>query len=1298
MKKVYLFLVAFICFGFYASAQNNGGVIKVILTDKVTKEGIPFANIVVYNGKTQVAVGTTDIDGNAFIRSLTPGKYNVKAVYVGYAPQQMDGVEVLNDKTVEVKLGLSGGVDLGPVTVITYTLDLIDKDTKQGATFDKETFQHVADKTVNGVISMAAGVVLTDNGSKTSIQIRGSRPDNTTVYVDGERSIGTNNVPQSSVEQMSVILGGLPAQYGDVTGGVVSITTKGVQPKWFGGVEGISSQLTDPYGYNFLGFSIGGPIISKKDSLKNKKPIVGFFMGGEIIYQKDPRPWANGIAQLNPSTLAQVQQNPLVYNTVNGGYNPTASYVTQNDLTTTKVRPNVATTAIRLSPKINFALTPNLTVTLGGSIDYTQYHQFSIANALLNSASNPQVIEFTKRAYVRLTQSFGSKVASEQEKSQSVIKHAYFNFQGGWQNYKYTQQDQNFKQNYFDYGYVGKFDEKRIPIYELDSVKVKNSSGVYTKQQAYVLKGYRDSIINFTPGTLNPQAANYTSEVYAGANGQITDLSQVQGLQGLRNGDSPNYVQGLYSNSGNTTGQYIVRDNTIFRITSNFTADIKDHALMVGIEYDQRDERGYTVNTKALYTTARQLANNHNQLLDTAGTYYANQAAYTSGTNIFNPNVTGNNGISTTQEAGTNSAGTAITNAGVVVYNTVNTSTLQSTFSKNFYDQIGVNGDHNPNSTAYINIDGVDPSKLNLKMFSPDELLNGGQQLVEAWGYDYSGNRLKGKVSFDDFLNKFHTDKFGDKIYDRNTGGFTPVYMAGYIQDKFDFKDIKFNVGVRVDRYDANQQVLKDPFLLKDAYSTSDIGSLNGEFAGTIPSSIPKGATIYVVDPNASVKTITGYRSGTTWYDATGAIVSDPKVIAQESGGQALPWLKNPTDKSAYSNTAFTAYKPQINVMPRVAFSFPISDVANFFAHYDILTQRPPSQSSDGANGSPYASFNRTNPQDYYFLSSNQGAVVGNGNLRSERTVDYELGFSQLLNEKKSASLQISAFYREMRNQVQITRVNQAYPVSYITYGNIDFGTVKGFSAEFKLRRTNGFQLTANYTMQFAEGSGSNANGGYSLVNSSQPNLRIILPLDFDQRHSFVANLDYRFGEGKDYRGPQSNFKKGADKEQNVQWLKNFGVSLVGRLSSGLPYSQRTPAVADEEVGNAQTQYLNGSLNGARLPWQFRADLRVDRNFSNIWLNSKDKGDKRRAGNLNIYLQVLNLFNTQNVTMVHSYTGSPKDDGYLSSSFGVSELTAKYAQGQAYGQGFQNLYNAKLNDGRYYSAPRMIRIGVQFDF
>ncbi|MEZ5081897.1 MAG: hypothetical protein R2750_00330 [Bacteroidales bacterium] len=38
------------------------------------------------------------------------------------------------------------------------------------------------------------------------------------MYIDGIRVIGTSSVPQSSIEQVSVYLGGLPAQYGDARG------------------------------------------------------------------------------------------------------------------------------------------------------------------------------------------------------------------------------------------------------------------------------------------------------------------------------------------------------------------------------------------------------------------------------------------------------------------------------------------------------------------------------------------------------------------------------------------------------------------------------------------------------------------------------------------------------------------------------------------------------------------------------------------------------------------------------------------------------------------------------------------------------------------------------------------------------------------------------------------------------------------------------------------------------------------------------------------------------------------------
>ena len=43
---------------------------------------------------------------------------------------------------------------------------------------------------------------------------------------------------------------------------------------------------------------------------------------------------------------------------------------------------------------------------------------------------------------------------------------------------------------------------------------------------------------------------------------------------------------------------------------------------------------------------------------------------------------------------------------------------------------------------------------------------------------------------------------------------FNPIYQAGYIQDKFVVNDLLFNIGLRIDNYDANQPVLNDKYLL----------------------------------------------------------------------------------------------------------------------------------------------------------------------------------------------------------------------------------------------------------------------------------------------------------------------------------------------------------------------------------------------------------------------------------------------------------------------------------------------------
>src|SRR6185503_15956170 len=134
----------------------------------------------------------------------------------------------------------------------------------------------------------------------------------TDYYIDGEKVRGSSALPQSSIEQVSVITGGVPAQYGDATGGFINITTRGgMRTEYFGGVELISSQVTDAYDYNFAGLNAGGPLFSKKDSSGNKTAKIGFFISGEVSSDKDPNPSANGIYRVKEEKQRELEEHPL---------------------------------------------------------------------------------------------------------------------------------------------------------------------------------------------------------------------------------------------------------------------------------------------------------------------------------------------------------------------------------------------------------------------------------------------------------------------------------------------------------------------------------------------------------------------------------------------------------------------------------------------------------------------------------------------------------------------------------------------------------------------------------------------------------------------------------------------------------------------------------------------------------------------------------------------------------------------------------------------------------------------------
>lgn len=1213
-------LASFVCILIFATAvfAQSSGSLRGKITDEGTGEPIPFANIVIESSGRQVGGTSSDFDGNYRISPIPPGRYDLRASSVGYHQVLVTGVIISPDQITFENIALtSTAEELEEVIIREYAVPLISKDqTSSGGTVTAEEIQRMPGRSAQSVAITVGGVFSAD-GEMGSV--RGARTEGTVTYVDGIRVRGSSRVPQQAIDQVTVLTGGLPAQYGDATGGVVNITTRGPARDFGGGIEYVTSQLTDPYNYHLLGFNVQGPLIRGKRE-ESAGSLLGFFLSGELNTAKDGRPSAIGTYKINDEKLAYLEENPLRPTGLGYGSYRNSEFVRMSDLEEISARQNVRNNSINLAGKIDVRTAPNTMLSFGGSLDHSYGRSWLYSYSLYNFKNNPQVVNTTWRVYGRFSQRFPAS-----EESTALIRNISYSIQADYSKFYQTVQNENHKDNLFNYGYVGKFDTYKIKSYELGSDTILDLHNIM------IHNGFADTLFDFERSEINPELANYTSQYYGLYDQTFPhyyNATLAQNGGALLNGQNPTSVYGgLWANTGTQYNNYSVFNGTQIGINANASADIGNHNIQFGFQYEQRIDRSFSYSPIGLWTLMRGLANRHIEQLD-----LNNPIPIYDAYGVFQDTV---------------------------YYNRLYDGATHSFFDKNLRQKLELE----VTGTDWIDIDSYHPDMFSIDMFNADELFNQGFNLVTYYGYDHTGKILRDRPSLDEFFTE--RDEHGN--YKRHIAPFEPIYMAGYIQDKFAFEDLIFNIGVRVDRFDANQPVLKDPFLFYEAKTVKEVDDL-----GPHPGNMGDDFYVYVNDINNPTN-ILGYRDGYTWYNSEGVEIADPSVVATSAG--IAPYLVNP-EQEQINSSAFMDYEPQISVMPRISFSFPISDEALFFAHYDVLTKRP----TTGL---------RMDPINYYFIRTMGQSTVSNPSLKPEKTIDYELGFQQRLTQ--SSAIKFSAFYREMRDLVQAYRFGEAYPNTYYSFNNIDFGTVKGATISYDLRRTRNVWVKASYTLQFADGTGSSATSGLSLVRSGQPNLRTTNPLSFDRRHAITTVIDFRFSEGRNYNGPTiTRVVKGTDRVRTIPLFENTGVNVQLTGGSGTPYSRQSN-ITPEALGGGRS-LLQGSINSSRLPWQFRIDARVDRDIQ-VNFGNDGEGNKTRTAYLNVYAQILNVLNTQNVMGVYRATGVPDDDGYLSA--------AEYQAGiesQVDPQAFRDLYSIAINYPYNYSLPRLIRLGVQLSF
>ncbi len=204
------------------------GKIAGTVKDAETGEPLIGVNIIV-EGTTLGAA--TDEDGFYVILNVPPGRYTVKASYIGYQEVEKRDVRVDIDLTTRVDFELRPStLQMGETIVVEAERPVVQKDISGSmANIEKKQIDALPVQSLTQAIELQAGI-------QGGLSIRGGSSDEVAFIVDGitlrdER----NNVPitgisLSAVQDVQVQTSGFNAEFGNIRSGIVNVVTKEGDP------------------------------------------------------------------------------------------------------------------------------------------------------------------------------------------------------------------------------------------------------------------------------------------------------------------------------------------------------------------------------------------------------------------------------------------------------------------------------------------------------------------------------------------------------------------------------------------------------------------------------------------------------------------------------------------------------------------------------------------------------------------------------------------------------------------------------------------------------------------------------------------------------------------------------------------------------------------------------------------------------------------------------------------------------------------------------------------------------------
>jgi outer membrane receptor protein involved in Fe transport len=278
--------------------------------------------------------------------------------------------------------------------------------------------------------------------------------------------------------------------------------------------------------------------------------------------------------------------------------------------------------------------------------------------------------------------------------------------------------------------------------------------------------------------------------------------------------------------------------------------------------------------------------------------------------------------------------------------------------------------------------------------------------------------------------------------------------------------------------------------------------------------------------------------------------------------------------------------------------------------------------------------------QNHSFLvaPSDHATLMGNSELKAEKTITYEVGLWQEL--AKGMGLEVSLFYRDIYNLLS-TKVFSTYnQIEYGLYSNKDYGNARGLEVKFDFN-SGPISSWINYTLQYTRGNADNPTQAFSRSGASMDPVNRFIPMSWDQRHTFNATFAYS--------------------------KPKYGVSITGYYNSGSPYTF-------SPIEESRLSRINLYPNNDYRPTKYHADLMAHYNLS---ITDKYK--------INFRLAVYNVFDRLNENWVDSRTGR------------AYTAVIKDTDLAGHRSNF-NDFEDRIKNPAMFSAPRMIKFSTGINF